>query len=88
VVLIGFGVPVRAQEFEMIPTVTRVIVVDDDASTSYSGWEDDLECYTSLEDEEWEQLESSEEESSEEDEEIEPSHPLNRRTYAQVLTDR
>ena len=68
----------------MIPTVTRVIIGDDDASTSYSGWEDDLEY---LEDEEWEQLESSSDESSEEDEE--PSLVLEQKSYAQaLLTDR
>jgi len=70
----------KAREFEMIPTVPRVIVADDDASTVYSGWEDDLEY---LGDEEWEQLESSSEESSEEDKETVPT--FIQRTYAQAL---
>lgn len=64
----------------MAPTVSRTVVAEDDCSTTYSGWEDDLEYF---EEEEWEQLFSPDE--SSEEERMAPVPVLPPRSYAQAL---
>lgn len=65
--------------FETVPTIPQTFVPEDDASISYSGWEDDLEYF---DEEEWEQLFCSDE-SPEEEEQAVPALPL--KSYAQAL---
>jgi len=76
---------IKPRGFEVIPTISRVIVADDGASTTYSGWEDEFEYFEDDEWENWEHLYSSSSGSaSEADVGEQVSVPV-QKTYAQIL---
>lgn len=79
----------KPRGFEVIPTVSRVMVADDGTSTTYSGWEDEIEYFDEEEEwENWEHLYSSFSEASSEAGVAEQASVPVQKTYAQALVTR